>query len=176
MLKCFALSGFFLLAASPVAAQWMASENDNPFDKKTERFVFSLASSGAVLGVRCEGPDADTVAIVFGTNERTDGAAALVNALKPNISVIIDGGGRTDLEAEADSVEVAGVNRLRFVARGKSTVTLIERIAAAKRRISVASVVGGQTFHVSHFGASGSRQRIGAALKGCGVATTLGKD
>jgi hypothetical protein len=58
---------------------------------------------------------------------------------------------------------------LRLVARGADVRQSVDGIAGARRRIAVASAIGDKTFHVTKFGASGSRARIAAALKACGL-------
>lgn len=156
-------------SAVPATAQWLTANDDNPFDKTSTRFVYSLAQTGAVFGVRCVGDGEDGIDLIFGTQEKLEaGQSSVINGLGLKVALIIDGGEKQEFAASADSVEMFGTPRLRLTASGAG-LAIVEAIAAAKKRVSVASVLGGKAFHVSHFAASGSRGPLMAALKACGV-------
>ena len=161
---------FCPLMAPVAVAQWMTGEDENAFEKTKSRWVFSVSDGGNVLGFRCNGPDVDEASMIFVTTERLSPSdAKTMNILKPTLAIIVDDGERVDLQAAVDTVEIGGGDRLRIVATGEQAQQIAEKIAAAKRRVSAAIVLGRKTFHPTNIGARGSRGPIELAFKACGL-------
>jgi hypothetical protein len=160
----------WLLLTGPASAQWITSKNDNPFEKTPPQWTFTMAAPAYAFGVACQGSDIDDVRLIFVTTEKvTQADMVAVNMLKPKLSVIVDDGERIDFNAEADVFQNGDVERLRLTVRGDQAYDFAFKIGSAKRRVSVATELNGQTFHATNFGVSGSKKQIADAIKVCGV-------
>jgi hypothetical protein len=148
----------------------MSASSDDPFADAQAQWVFTASERGYVFGFRCEGKDAEEAGLVFVTTEEgDDSVVGVMNATKPMLAIIIDNGERVEFEAELDTVKVSGEKRIRIVASGAETVTLAERIGAAKKRVSVALIAMGKPYHSTNFSVAGSRTKLSAAIKKCGI-------
>jgi hypothetical protein len=160
----------WLLLAGPASAQWITSKNDNPFEKTPQQWTFTMAAPAYAFGVACKGNDIDDVRLIFVTTEKVrQSDVVALNKFKPKLAVIIDDGTRVDFNAEADVFESDEVERLRLTVRGDEAYDFALKIGSAKRRVSVATELNGQTFHATNFGVSGSKKHIADAIKVCGV-------
>lgn len=159
-----------LVASGPARAEWFSTGDDNAFSKEQQRWAFTMASSGAAFGFRCDGSDIDKAGLVFVMVETIDDTqAAAINLMSPQLAVIIDDGKRRDFPAQLDTVSLPTGKRLRAFTVGAEAVAMAAEVAGARRRVSVAMALAGKVLHATNFSSRGSRREIDKAFAACGL-------
>jgi len=151
--------GLFLVS-STAQAQWLHQSEDDAFENKTQHISMTMSGMYA-LGYVCQG---NKSRFVYITPEKYSAELSqTMLVLNPKLLVRVDDADVVKLDVFSEEAN----NKTKLVTDDEGSVSLAKAVAVAKKRVSVAIEIGGQLFHKTNFGVTGSKEALNKALDGC---------
>jgi hypothetical protein len=118
-------------------------------------------SGNYALGFVCQG---DNARFVYITPEKySDKLSASMGLLGPKLLVRVDDADVVKLDVMFEDAN----GLIKMLTDDESASDLAVAVSTAKKRVAIAVELGGQLFHKTNFGVSGSKDAVGKSLNGC---------
>jgi|GEM_PF-7129516 len=156
-----------LISAKSADAAWFHTKgNDDPFKGGAEHIAMAVELDGFSAGFRCT--SLDDLTLLFIVPEKPEPEhLTLAKALPIKLLVIIDDGGKIELDAALETTPDRTSYR---VASSDERVAEIARSAAsARRRFALAAETLGKIMWSKSFNVSGSTRALKPLIAGCGL-------
>ncbi len=150
-----------LLTCGTAAAQWVYQKQESAFDDDASNVALTAVGKYG-FGVRCTGGAAELVFITPDSSFNDD-TYEFANLTGPVLLLRTDNDPVQQLAIKLQDVDGTAV------ARGDADVELIRKIAGAKKRVSVALKLVGETYHEQQFNVRGSSKAIEKVIEACGL-------
>jgi hypothetical protein len=143
-------------------AQWIQQKKEDPFDGK-HLYIAVTASGSYGFGVRCEA-GTDRPELILITPEKLDTAATnLLNLTSPKLVIIVDDSSPREVDA---TLSTGDEGQLIIASNDDPVAALAAELVSARRRVAVAVAAGGEKFHKTQFGVSGTKRAVGSVVAG----------